>query len=438
MQLLPKAVDTLFEEFLQDLPVDLEATAREFKAFARGRKIKSVPELLRAVFLYCGLDQTLREVAGTLTLLGERITDQSVLERLQAGEPWVRALLRDLLPAAVREQLPGHYRFLVSDGSTVQGPGAQGIDYRLHRCVEVVTLHFTHLEITDRKTGESLKRFAWQAGDVAIVDRGYNQPQVIVELVNAGLELVLRLNAHNMPLFTGQGERLDLVAELQRQGEARSQCLAVQVGPTGGTARVAGWVHAYRLPEEQAGAARRRCRANCKKGKQPRADTLFLAGWVLIFTTLAPEVLDGKLIGQIYRLRWQVELAIKRWKSLLDAGKLRSRRDGALAMLWLHGKLLYALLLERRARRTFGERWGYLDGQRPATWWRFWKLIRVQCVPLISGVASWQAECREACFQVMIERPRRRRLHTLPTAVRKLQQLRHAACSAEAALPMVA
>ena len=196
------------------------------------------------MFLYCGLDQTLREVAGTLTLLGERITDQSVLERLQAGEPWVRALLRDLLPAAVREQLPGHYRFLVSDGSTVQGPGAQGMDDRLHRCVDVVTLHFTPLEITDRKTGESLKRVAWQAGDVAIVDRGYNQPQVIVELVNAGLELVLRLNAHHMPLFTGQGERLDLVAELQRQGEARSQCLAVPVGPTGGTARVAGWVHA--------------------------------------------------------------------------------------------------------------------------------------------------------------------------------------------------
>lgn len=132
MPLLPKAGDTLFDGFLQDLPVDLEATAREFKAFARGRQIKRVQELRRAVFLYCGLDQTLREVAGTLTLLGERITDQSVLARLQAGEPWVRALLSELLPAPVREQLPGHYRFLVSDGSTVQGPGAQGIDYRLH------------------------------------------------------------------------------------------------------------------------------------------------------------------------------------------------------------------------------------------------------------------------------------------------------------------
>ena len=71
-------VDTQFDVLLQALPVDLVASAREFQAFTRARKIKTPQELLRAVLLYCGLDQSLRTVAGNLTLLEERITDSSV------------------------------------------------------------------------------------------------------------------------------------------------------------------------------------------------------------------------------------------------------------------------------------------------------------------------------------------------------------------------
>lgn len=64
MQIPTKEVDKTFEEILQDLPVEIIEMAYEFKAFARSRKIKTVEELLRVVFLYSGLDKSLREVAG--------------------------------------------------------------------------------------------------------------------------------------------------------------------------------------------------------------------------------------------------------------------------------------------------------------------------------------------------------------------------------------
>jgi IS4 transposase len=47
-----------------------------------------------------------------------------------------------------------------------------------------------------------------------------------------------------------------------------------------------------------------------------------LAGWVLVFTTLAPAVLSAQTIMALYQCRWQVEIAIKRWKSVLDADEL--------------------------------------------------------------------------------------------------------------------
>src|ERR687894_1324637 len=85
--------DTLFEQLLQDLPPETIPLAREFKAFARAKKVKTPEQLLRLVLFYCGLDKPLREVAGTFTVLYESITDQSVAERLRACGPWVQALL---------------------------------------------------------------------------------------------------------------------------------------------------------------------------------------------------------------------------------------------------------------------------------------------------------------------------------------------------------
>ena len=78
-------VDTTFERFLQDLPADFRELAIEFKAFSRSRKIKTPEQLLQVVLSYCGIDQVLRETAGTLTLLEERISDTAIQKRLKAA-----------------------------------------------------------------------------------------------------------------------------------------------------------------------------------------------------------------------------------------------------------------------------------------------------------------------------------------------------------------
>src|SRR5919199_3757161 len=113
MQLPLTDPDTLFEELLQDLPPEIMQMARDFKAFVRAKKVKTPGQLLRVVFLYCGLDKSLREVAGTFTALYEAITDQAVAERLRACGPWVQAILRQMFPMAAVEPLPAGRRFVV-------------------------------------------------------------------------------------------------------------------------------------------------------------------------------------------------------------------------------------------------------------------------------------------------------------------------------------
>ena len=411
--------DTTFESFLQELPADYAELAREFKAFARLRKIKTPAQLLQVVMSYCGLDAALRDVAGQFTLLEERLTDTAIHQRLKACGSWIKALLGRLMGEAAQPLLAGHLRFILIDGSTVQGPGATGTEYRLHLALDLVRLEWSYSLVTDEHTGEQLSHYPLQDGDVAIMDRGYNQVAQWMAMADRGVALVIRYNPHGVKLYPAEGTPVDLEAVL-REPTATDRCLPVQVRHQG-QAFLNGYLHARCLPPAQAAEARRRTRAAAKKaGRQLQARTLALAGWVLIWTTLPPAVLPTDTVMGLYRLRWQVELAIKRLKSILNIDQLRARKNSALADLYLHGKLLYAWVIEKRLRRRCGRDWNRLDQPRHATPWRLVKLVQRELTEAIQATSQWQWSRWSAVLQVMQERPRRRTLQTVPERIRHL------------------
>jgi Transposase DDE domain len=94
------------------------------------------------------------------------------------------------------------------------------------------------------------------------------------------------------------------------------------------------------LTLRQANKTRRVCRQQShKKGHQPRPQTLLLAGWVLVVTTLPPTRLPDATALALYRGRWAVDIAIKRWTSVRDVDRLRARDESPLADVGWHGKL---------------------------------------------------------------------------------------------------
>jgi hypothetical protein len=411
-------VDATFERFLQELPADFRELAFEFKAFTRSRKIKTPEQLLQVVMNYCGIDLVLRETAGNFTLLEERISDTAIQKRLKACVPWVKALLGQMLGAAAAPLLEGHLRFVVGDGSTVQGPGAKGTEHRLHLAVDVVRLELIFAKVTDAHEGESLAHYPLRDGDVVVVDRGYNSARALIECADRGVAVVVRYNPHSLNLYDAAGAKIDWLAELQGTAETE-RCLPVRVQVEGEF--IEGYLHGCRLPPAPAAEARRRVQAQArKKGRQAQARTLALAEWVLVLSTLPPAVLPTATVLALYRVRWQVELVIKRLKSIVDIDCLRARQGSALADLYLHGKLLYAWVLEKWARRRCGDGWNRLDGPRRATPWRVWKLLRQELATAISGVRHWNLDRWPACLAVMQERPRRRPLQTLPDRVNRL------------------
>ena len=117
-----------------------------------------------------------------------------------------------------------------------------------------------------------------------------------------------------------------------------------------------------------------------------------------------------------------MELAIKRLKSVLDLDRLRTQAKSALGEVWMHGKLLYALVIERRVQKASPNQGVRLDRPRQATPWRPMKMVRNQVDAWILEVHRRQEAHWPSCLQVLRERPRRRTLQTLPEPVIQLRE----------------
>jgi len=304
---LPQHTHILFEEFVQELPSNYRELAYEFKAFTRARKIISPLQLLQLVMLYCGLDLSLRSCAGEIAMMQGYLSDTAVKKRLEACVPWVKALLSGVF-GLEKEVNSGSLRFIVIDGSTVQEPGAMGTTYRLHVAIDLVNLTFHQVEVTTDKEGEHLDHYFLREGDVVLIDRGYNQPKTLVPFIDQGGDVVLRYNANGMNLY----DFYDVMKKIDwqdRLGNLRGAAGVIPVYICYQDKQINGYVHAIPLPEKEAAEARRKARERArKKGRNASGETLYLSGWVLIFTSLPPEILDTRTAASLYRVRWQVEL----------------------------------------------------------------------------------------------------------------------------------
>ena len=126
-----------------------------------------------------------------------------------------------------------------------------------------------------------------------------------------------------------------------------------------GARRIRARLCAVRKSPEQSRRARARVRRKARSQKEIRPETLEYADFVVLVTTLGKQEMPLPAVMEFYRGRWQVELAFKRLKSLLQIGQV-PKKKAASAQAWMQGKILTALLIERLlCEARFFSPWGY-------------------------------------------------------------------------------
>jgi hypothetical protein len=339
------AVSSLIER-----SIDLEASARASGVLRRRRQIRSGSDLLRLALAYGPGGQSLRQTAAWAELQQvASLSDVGLMYRLKASADWLAQIAGALLAPREGTASPSALglRLRVVDGSGIGAPG-RGPRWRLHGVYDLAEERFSAFELTRARTAEALERAATGPGELVMGDRVYARPGGLRHVVEAGADYLVRAGSRSLRLAHRDGRPLDLSAVLdasERDGFSDLDLFVIDGGDQGREPLPARLVVLKKPPEAAAMARKRAVRESQRGGHRNDPSSLRAADHLMLITSLDRTKASPEELGALYRLRWQIELAFKRLKSLLSIDRLPAKDEG-LARTWILAHLIAALLIE--------------------------------------------------------------------------------------------
>jgi hypothetical protein len=344
-----------FADLLERLPsgIDLDRLALETKAIQRKRELVDGATLLRIALARGPGGLSLRQTSAWASMLGiAELSNPGVKYRLNQATDFLATLVDRLLAAKAPGadlRWPGR-TLRLADSTCVSKPGSTGTDWRVHGVFDLGRGGFSHLELTDKHGAEALDRGAPQAGEIRIGDRNYARAPVLRRFRSqsgGAADFIVRLGWNALQLTNPAGIPFDLIGYLQCLPPDQSPHevhLRARVGRD--EPALALRLIVQRKTPEAAEATRLALRrAAVRKGKALAPSSLIAAEFMILATSLPRNGYSAKAVLAVYRLRWQIELAFKRLKSLLHIDQLPTRTERG-SRSWLYAHLILALLCD--------------------------------------------------------------------------------------------
>src|SRR5258708_5339573 len=344
-----------FDELLRRLPadLDLDALAQQTKAIERKREIDTGTNLLRLALARGPGGLSLSQTAAWGNMLGlAEMSDPGVKCRLDKGVEFLDAVmarqLADKAPGAAVRWAGRTLR--LSDGSCFREPGAKAISWGVHGVYDLGRGGFSHVELTDKPGGETIERGAPVPGEIRIGDRGFARaPSLHRFRQQSGnkADFITRVGWAAFSLIDQDGADFDLIAhlgQLPADMAPHEAMVRARLGPLDPALPLR--LIIQRKTSEATEAARAKLRREASR-KQKVLDprSLVAAEFIILGTSLPVEFYPADEVLAVYRLRWQIELAFKRLKSLLGMDQIPTRTERA-SRSWLTAHLIMALLCD--------------------------------------------------------------------------------------------
>jgi Transposase DDE domain len=344
-----------FDDLLRRLPanLDLDALARQTNAIERRRAIGTGANLLRLALARGPGGLSLSQTAAWATMLGlAEMSDPGVKYRLDKAVEFLDAVmarqLADKAPGAVVHWAGRTLR--LSDGSCFREPGAKTTSWRLHAVYDLGRGGFSHLELTDKHGAETIEHGAPVPGEIRIGDRGFARAPSLHRFRQQSAntaDFIVRAGWTAFSLIGQDGADFDLIThlgQLPADMAPHEVMVRARVGPLD-PALPLRLIIQRKTPEatEAARAKLRREASRKQKVLDPRS--LAAAEFIILGTSLPVAFCAAEEVLAVYRLRWQIELAFKRLKSLLGMDQIPTRTERA-SRSWLTAHLIMALLCD--------------------------------------------------------------------------------------------
>lgn len=339
------------------LPAGWQEAAKEKKALQRGRNIRTAEELLRLVFLYETSGDSYGLTAAITQLSEEQksLSKPAVQKRINHCGDWLQWICVHLCQQEGFLVTPPEwlkpYRVCVVDASDYAKQGSHQADFRFHYIAELFTLNTAEMYFTTAGEGETLSRYGnIRENDLIIGDRAYGTLTGIKHVLEHKAHFLLRLRSNGAKLYNADGSVFNMTEELMDWNEKKTIDLNLfyQKGKEVIPVRVC----AIAKTKEQIAKSQRHIKDSNNKDKRGKISDLqhIWSKYVVVITSLPTEITTQQIL-ELYRMRWQIELIFKQFKSIFGGGSFSARKEESVKA-WFYGKLLIAIICQTLVKRA--------------------------------------------------------------------------------------
>jgi hypothetical protein len=235
---------------------------------------------------------------------------------------------------------------ILVDGTEDVKCGVRRQCYMLHYSLDLFTLAAKEFVITDMRTGEKLVNFeSLGKDDIVIGDRIYGTLPGIGYLKEQGAGYVLRIKSRGFRIYDGKRREIDLLESLSnlKEGEIADMRVKCRINERYEVVRICALRKDHN--SERTGLKRLTKVNQRKSGGKPVSDLQRENNKYIIVATSLGKKVSAEQVLELYRARWQIEIAFKRLKSLFQYNDLPAT-NGESVKAWFYGKLLLVALCE--------------------------------------------------------------------------------------------
>jgi len=330
----------------------IEAFAKESKLIQRKTSKITGIHFLTSMLL-ASLDTehaTLEKISDILHSINHRIkiTPQSIMERLNSKE--ASCFFKMIFEKILKTQLDNFFsdippkllecftKVLFQDSSLIDlneklskffkgsGGRASKASAKIDVIYDFKAKRFQQIKLTDRSKAD--QKLALDALDfltpnsLIIRDLGYLRMDCLIKIDEIKAFFLSRLK-NNTCIYLDKEDTKELdLGEYLYKNCRRNNVVEIDAYITRAKVRVR--LIAYRVPEEIAAQRRRNAHLTAKRqGRTLSKKSLILLDFSIFITNVPQEIWPALVVGTIYRLRWQIELLYKSWKSILKIDYLK-------------------------------------------------------------------------------------------------------------------
>jgi hypothetical protein len=350
---------------------DIEKLAREIGLIKRtSSKITGSDFLAGFLASSClGSHSTLEKMTGMVTLSNHKIqiSAQALMKRIntEVSVQFLKAVHSKLLKDQLKllPDIPAHLlaifdKVLLEDSSSMilneqlqehfkgSGGRASKASVKLDVVYEWKSKKYEQIILTDQREADQILGLRIESllteNSLVIRDLGYLRVDCLIKIIAKKAFFLSRLKVNTLIYLNKEDKQPTDIIEYFEKKFKDFNCLDLEVYITSEKLPVR--LILYRAPQEVADKRRRLANETAKKqGRKPGKKSLKFMSYTVFITNVPKEIWKPEVVGTIYRIRWQIELIFKCWKSQLEIHYLKGiNRERILCLLY--AKLILILL----------------------------------------------------------------------------------------------